>query len=184
MEGQSLDELQHRSRLDYRDARFGLYVLLKNDVLLRVRLGKAVDLGAGKPHLLFLFFLQHGRIQHALQRRPVLERYQCCHPAVLLLGRLGSEDHAVAVSRDELKGVPVLTLLVILVVDLNLDEGWRVGQSLPSIKSAHPLHQTIMYQFDPIITDYIFQNRFFQPHSIIDRHHPPTINLTFIFLPT
>lgn len=125
MEGEPLDELQHRARFDYRDARLGLHVLLKHHVLLGVGLGEAVDLGAGEPHLLLLLLLQHGRVEHALQGRAVLEGNQRRHPTVLLLGRLGGEHHAVAVLQDELEGVPVLTLLVVLVVDLDLEKGWE-----------------------------------------------------------
>lgn len=159
MEGESLDEFKHRASLDNGNPRLGLYILLEHHILLRIGFSKAIDLGPWQPHLLLLLFLQHGRVQHALQRGAVLQRDQRRHPAILLLCRLGGEHDAVAVLQDDLEGVPVLTLLVVLVVDLDLlEEEYTVqytrsqsSSKRVSVKvSVEPFHLTTVELYNLI----------------------------------
>ena len=119
VEGEPLDQFQDGPCFNDGDSGFGLDVLFEHNVLFRVCFSKSVQFCCRQPHLLLLLLLQHGCVQHTFQCAAILQRDQRSHPAVLLLSRLGGKHNIVPVLQDDLEGMPVLALLVVLIVDLD-----------------------------------------------------------------
>lgn len=103
---QPLDQLHHSAGLYDGDAGFALQFVFEHDVLLRVLNREAVNIWGGQPERVLLLLRVQRRVQHAIQRGPVLESHQRRHPRILLLCCPCAENGAVFVLAHQLKGMP------------------------------------------------------------------------------